>query len=422
MFTCPICKLEIENKDLIRKHIFEHKYNFKDKLKCVHNDCVGRYGSLSAFMHHVRKYHYMDIDYLPYGHRATADSVDDGCHDYEPNPPNLEADLLGDIPNEEAGADQNDEQMSYLKIVDDLLLKLLGKGTIAHSFIEEILRTFAQFVEGMVENVYQIFDDPLLNSSDLMSKIKSKLEKAKQVLNGARSKYLIKKKVSSNPSFVPATRIVFGRRWDSVVRNGIAENVEIEETGFIIPPSQTIKCLLTNTDCGSVLLNGNENRIDGRYCTSADGKKCTDHPLFSREDRKSLRLQLFYDDMGTTNCLRGHATLYNLALFYFSIENMPAKLNSSYANVHLLAMCLTEDIKRYGFGPILNPIMDDIVLTETKGLEIEVRGLGQVQIYAGLSTFCADALATNKIFGLVESFSHDFYCPIGYVTRASALI
>ena len=194
MFTCPICKLEIENKDLIRKHIFEHKYNFKDKLKCVHNDCVGRYGSLSAFMHHVRKYHYMDIDYLPYGHRATADSVDDGCHDYEPNPPNLEADLLGDIPNEEAGADQNDEQMSYLKIVDDLLLKLLGKGTIAHSFIEEILRTFAQFVEGMVENVYQIFDDPLLNSSDLMSKIKSKLEKAKQVLNGARSKYLIKKK------------------------------------------------------------------------------------------------------------------------------------------------------------------------------------------------------------------------------------
>ena len=180
--------------------------------------------------------------------------------------------------------------------------------------------------------------------------------------------------------------------------------------------------MLTNTDCGSVLLNGNENRIDGRYCTSADGKKCTDHPLFSREDRKSLRLQLFYDDMGTTNCLRGHATLYNLALFYFSIENMSAKLNSSYANVHLLAMCLTEDIKRYGFSSILNPIMDDIVLMATKGLEIEVRGLGQVQVYAGLSTFCADALAMNNIFGLVESFSHDFYCLICYVTRASALV
>ena len=28
----------------------------------------------------------------------------------------------------------------------------------------------------------------------------------------------------------------------------------------------------------------------------------------------------------------------------------------------------------------------------------------------------------NNIFGLVESFSHDFYCPICYVTRASALI
>jgi hypothetical protein len=49
MFTNPIFKLEIEKKNVISRHTFEHKYDLKEKLYSAHNDCVGCYGSLLLF-------------------------------------------------------------------------------------------------------------------------------------------------------------------------------------------------------------------------------------------------------------------------------------------------------------------------------------------------------------------------------------
>jgi len=45
--------------------------------------------------------------------------------------------------------------------------------------------------------------------------------------------------------------------------------------------------------------------------------------------------------------------MYNVGIFYFVVKNLPNEYNTSSANVHLLALCNSNELKRYGFDPIL---------------------------------------------------------------------
>jgi hypothetical protein len=46
-------------------------------------------------------------------------------------------------------------------------------------------------------------------------------------------------------------------------------------------------------------------------------------------------LQVFYDDMGTTNPLHGNSSLHNIGSLYYTIKNLPRAYNTCFANVHL---------------------------------------------------------------------------------------
>lgn len=65
----------------------------------------------------------------------------------------------------------------------------------------------------------------------------------------------------------------------------------------------------------------------------------------------------------------------------------------------------------------MSAITSDIKKLETSGIQVYVPQLGVIQVYATLGQFTADNLALNEIFGLVESFSHDYCCVFCYATR-----
>ena len=72
-------------------------------------------------------------------------------------------------------------------------LWIARKRHCTHSFNEELLQIFAQYVTEMVANLNKILENLLLNSDfdDLISKIGSKLEDDEDVFNSAKFKYLI---------------------------------------------------------------------------------------------------------------------------------------------------------------------------------------------------------------------------------------
>ncbi|XP_050988379.1 uncharacterized protein LOC127179124 [Labeo rohita] len=91
--------------------------------------------------------------------------------------------------------------------------------------------------------------------------------------------------------------------------------------------------------------------------------------------------------------------IHKLGGIYFTLRNFPPQFNSSLANIHLCALFHSQDIKTYGFDSILEPIVNDIKVLESTGIEGPsgfVRG-SIVQI-------TGDNLGLHCLFGFVESF------------------
>lgn len=106
-------------------------------------------------------------------------------------------------------------------------------------------------------------------------------------------------------------------------------------------------------------------------------------------------MQLYYDDFETANLLKkkkkkgGH----KLGYIYFILRNLPPKLNSVFMNIHLVALFHSEDFKKYGFDPILKPLVDDIKVLEIEGMLVPLKGT--VFLVTGV----------HGLFGFVESFN-----------------
>ena len=62
-------------------------------------------------------------------------------------------------------------------------------------------------------------------------------------------------------------------------------------------------------------------------------------------NKYTVKIQLYYDDMATTNPLRGAIPYYNLGVFYYTVRNLPDFFNTCLRkNVCLLFSSLSKSI------------------------------------------------------------------------------
>lgn len=73
-----------------------------------------------------------------------------------------------------------------------------------------------------------------------------------------------------------------------------------------------------------------------------------------------------------------------------------------------------------GQDVLLTAIVEDLSRLESDGFEVNIHSRGTFKVFAILSQFTGDNLSMNQIYGLTESFTHDFFCPIYYCTRSDA--
>ena len=76
-----------------------------------------------------------------------------------------------------------------------------------------------------------------------------------------------------------------------------------------------------------------------------------------------------------------------------------------------------EDLKVYGFNPILEKFVAEIVTLQQYGFEADLPKLGKCQVFSSLCQVTCDNLALNSILGFIESFSCDYFCTICYATQ-----
>ena len=100
-----------------------------------------------------------------------------------------------------------------------------------------------------------------------------------------------------------------------------------------------------------------------------DGSYFKTHALFSKQPT-SLQIQMYYDDFETANPLGSKRGIHKIGALYFVLRNLPPKFNSAVMNNHLVALFHTEDVKKYGFDPILQPLINYIKTLESHGLDL----------------------------------------------------
>ena len=170
--------------------------------------------------------------------------------------------------------------------------------------------------------------------------------------------------------------------------------------------------------CEVFFSNMNVVRSPGRYSCFQDGSKFRTNSFLNDQNKLVLLIQLFFDDMGITNPLRGHSAFNKFGMFYFTLLNLPPMYLSSTNNIHLVAMANSIDLTTDdGLNVIFDLIYPELRELEEHGMDIEIPGKGITKVFAVLAQFTGDNLAMNQAFGLVTSFKADYCCTLCYATR-----
>lgn len=134
---------------------------------------------------------------------------------------------------------------------------------------------------------------------------------------------------------------------------GTYSQVPVTDKFVYIPLLETLKFIFNNKEiCNHITQPCEKTGVYKDFC---DGDYFKDHTLFS-EQPHSLQIQIFYDDFELANPLGSKHGIHKIGSMYFVLRNLSPKINSALMNIRLLALFHTEDVKKYGFNAILEPL------------------------------------------------------------------
>ncbi len=121
--------------------------------------------------------------------------------------------------------------------------------------------------------------------------------------------------------------------------------------------------------------------------------------------KNGLQIQVYYDDSETSNPLGSKQGIHKLGCLYFTLRNLPPRLNSCLMNIHLISLFHSQDAKKYGLDQMLSPFVEDVKVLEQKGMKVSFT---EQPLYGTISQVTGDNLGLNSILGFVESFSANY--------------
>jgi hypothetical protein len=126
-------------------------------------------------------------------------------------------------------------------------------------------------------------------------------------------------------------------------------------------------------------------------------------------DKMFIRIHLYSDEVEICNPIGSRKTVHKLSAFYFLVGNIETKHWSSLSNIHLALLCKYKIVKTVGYQKVLEPLLADIKLLETEGIELEIDGRF-FHVFGSIVTFSGNNLTSHAIAGFNESFTYGRVC------------
>ena len=168
----------------------------------------------------------------------------------------------------------------------------------------------------------------------------------------------------------------------------------------------TLKVLLSHDDVISHVLS--ERPQSDTIGSFFHGSAATENLLLS-EQSSALMIKLYMDDFQTTNPLGNKTRDYKICGIYFTLANIPHHLASKVHTTQFAILAPHETISTHGLSKVMQPLIYDLKILETEGIEISV---GTIKLRGSVCLIIADNLGAHEMLGFFCSFKFCRFCNI----------
>lgn len=405
MYSCPKCQSRFT---LIKKLIWHLREihalseGLEFTLTCSQDGCPRTYHSINSFTKHLSREHQIASTTVVEPSLQTFPTFTDfpGTIDTTPLEENIAE------PSEGFKLlSSSDSAASFVAKMYAGSNVTLMDVTRTVTCVKELVETTVATLQNSVSSVFNNLEVP--HDHELVQPLMEQFESAKHMFDDIDTPFKMNTHFSEKFHLVKPKELFLGHRADTVRKQGQMKQVLAPDTCQYVPILETIKFLFSNEKMQNVYLK-NKKRNDNMMRDYSDGCQFSTHPLFQLYP-ESLQIQLYYDDVETTNPLGSKTKIHKMGAVYFTLQNLPPECNSSLAHIHLCVLFNSIDREKYGLGKILEPLLEDIRVLENSGIEVEVNGQTQ-KLHGTLSILTADNLAIHSLCGYVESFSANKCC------------
>ena len=417
MMKCFKCQeLHVTSQALISHLKFKHGFypTSKQGLMCSQETCRKQFVTYSGFRKHLENTHVVN--------NTSAD-----CSVSHNSPPseNISEQMEVDLPevNNPVSTRDISENRSSVPSTEHLnsmcasiIAKLQGGGA-SNNLVSAIVGDLEEFTTEMHDHLKHSALSVLPSNSPGSKEVEQSFEYFQNPFSFLNSESKRVKYFREKWGTVEPLELTLGVRFDTR-RNktlGTYDQVQVRDTFVYIPILETLKFMFCNSDICEQVIAGTTSSPH-TYEDFKDGSYFKKHTLFSKH-KNALQIQVYYDDFETANPLGSKHSIHKLGCLYFILRNLPPKFNSAILNIHLVSLFHSQDVKKYGFDAILEPLIRDIRTLEIEGIDLPI---SCEKVYGTISQIIGDNLGIHAILGYNESFSSTYYCRLCMIDKMTA--
>jgi hypothetical protein len=248
-----------------------------------------------------------------------------------------------------------------------------------------------------VKNMAVSSSGQLFNPSLVIEGIKSDINILTDVWECVNTDYKFLKMCKTMFNFVSATEFVLGYNLVSKKKESF-QYVSVTETlKAYLEHDDVLNAVLSHQHDKSDLLTGFE---DGAACKNSDYWQS--HPL-------CLLLHLYTDEVEICNPLGSSKKKHKITVVYMTLGNVPRKYLSALRNIHLVLLCPSSVVRKYGLVQVLQPLVNDLQTIEKNGFLVSFAGLSY-HFFGTMATLSADNLASHELGGFRMCLSSGRIC------------
>ncbi|MCP3665628.1 MAG: hypothetical protein GY696_24540 [Gammaproteobacteria bacterium] len=411
----PVC-VEIFPKRLkLIGHVLKsHQSDFVvPNLLCGQESCHRSFDNVESWTQHLRKVHEKRIDNLlltSSSNCATAQStITIPQLQSDESQPSIEDESLEPAPT--IGLDLETVRRVTVTFVSSIRATSSATVSLCEKAVAGCNNVVESTVFALKEMVLSVCAGKM--SEEELNELGMQFDSASRPLDFLSSDSKQRAYFTSLQSFVKPVQYVFGApRYETAYSSsGEPYQKSVMDSWQCVPIAKTLNVALSQPEImEQVMASFNSKRCDWIVEEFVDGLLFRElNPFFANNIKRTLALDLYYDDIEVCNALGSKATIHKIGVFYFVIRNLPSYYNSAMANIQWAALAYTNDLKKYGYNAILDKIAEDLRDLESEGINIEL-GTGTLDFVGGRPQVSGDNLGRHALFGMFESFSATQFC------------